>query len=150
MSSSICNHVLLNEMPFQAPRQPLVSVALEFPENSRWTKQAFKGEADINTIMARYQSTGEMPALNEVAPQYLDASEGFDFQSMQDKVLEARALFQQLPSRLRNRFGNEPQLFLEYVRDPGNLAEMRELGLVRDLSIYRTPAGEAAPSDESE
>lgn len=129
MSSSICSHLLINETPFQAVRQPLRDVSLKFPANSRWTKQSFKEECDINTIMSRYQSTGEMPVLDVRAPQYLDAT-GFDFQDMQNKVLEAQALFLELPSKLRTRFANDPGQFLEYVADPQNHAEMRELGLM--------------------
>lgn len=129
MSSSICSHLLINETPFQAVRQPLRDVSLKFPANSRWTKQSFKEECDINTIMARYQSTGEMPNLGVRAPQYLDAT-GMDFQSMQNQVLEAQALFMELPSKLRTRFGNDPGQFLSYVADPQNRAEMRELGLL--------------------
>jgi len=131
MSSSICDHVRINETPFQAVRQPTVDVSIRFPENSRWTKQSFAAECDINTIMARYQSTGEMPVLNQVAPQYLDASNGFDFQAMHDQVIEARDLFMELPSILRNRFANDPALFLEYVADPQNEPEMRKLGLLK-------------------
>lgn len=129
MSSSICSHLLINETPFQAVRQPLRDVSLKFPAHSRWTKQSFKEECDINTIMARYQSTGEMPNLDVRAPQYLDVF-GMDFQAMQNQVLEAQALFMELPSKLRTRFGNDPGQFLEYVADPQNHAEMRELGLL--------------------
>jgi len=134
MSGSICSHLLINETPFQAVRQPLRDVSLKFPANSRWTKQSFKEECDINTIMARYQSTGEIPNLDVRAPQYLDAT-GLDFQSMQNQVLEAQALFMELPSKLRTRFANDPGQFLEYVADPQNRAEMRELGLLnREVS----------------
>lgn len=139
MSSKICSHLCINETPFQAVRQPTVDVSLKFPPNSRWTKQSFKEECDINTIMARYQSTGEMPVLNVVAPQYLDVTEGFDFQSMQDQVIEARSLFMQLPSLLRNRFANDPAEFLAYVADPSNHEEMFKLGLLK-----RTDAGSQA------
>lgn len=139
MSSKICAHLCINESPFQAVRQPLVDLSIVFPENSRWTKQSFKDEADINTIMARYQATGEIPALNLVAPQYLDAT-GFDFQAMQEQVLEARALFGELPSVLRARFGNDPGAFLEYVADSSNHDEMRKLGLLKKAN-----AGTAEP-----
>lgn len=148
MSSSICSHLRINETPFQAVRQPLVDVSLKFPPNSRWTKQCFKEESDINTIMARYQSTGEIPVINQVAPQYLDAS-GFDFQAMQDKVVEARDLFGQLPSLLRNRFSNDPALFLEYVADPANHPEMRKLGLLKGNGAGSQPEAVTPPTSDS-
>lgn len=148
MSSKICSHLCINETPFQAVRQPTVDVSLMFPRDSRWTKQSFKEEADINTIMARYQSTGEIPVLNEVAPQYLDAS-GFDFQVMQDQVIEARELFMQLPSALRNRFANDPALFLDYVADDSNYPEMRKLGLLKESDAVSQPKAVTAPTSES-
>lgn len=149
MSSKNSFHLCINETPFQAVRQPRVDVSLKFPPNSRWTKQSFKEECDINTIMRKYQSTGEMPVINQVAPQYLDVSEGFDFQSMQDKVVEARALFMQLPSILRNRFANDPAEFLAYVADPSNHEEMRKLGLLKGTDAVSQPKAVTAPTSDS-
>lgn len=121
--------------PFQSLYSHHYSYSITFPPNSRWTKQSFKDECDINTIMGRYLATGEMPNLVERAPQYLDASTGFDFQEMQNKVIEARQLFDELPSALRTRFANDPAAFLNYVGDPANHNEMRELGLMRTPSL---------------
>lgn len=148
MSSSICSHLCINETPFQAVRQPTVDVSLKFPRDSRWTKQSFKEECDINTIMARYQSTGEMPVLNQVAPQYLDAT-GFDFQAMQDKVVEARSLFASLPSLLRNRFANDPAQFLAYVADSSNHEEMRKLGLLKGTDAGSQAQPVSPPTSDS-
>lgn len=132
--------------PFQSPTNRLVNVAITFPPNSRWTKQEFRDEADINTIMAKYQSTGEMPVLNQVAPQYLDATNLTDFHDLQNQVLAAQALFGQLPSKLRDRFGNDPGSFLDYVQQPSNFDEMYELGLLDRLQ--RTPKdAPASPQD---
>ncbi|AXH77042.1 MAG: internal scaffolding protein [Microviridae sp.] len=135
----------INETPFQSVRQPTVDVAITFPLVSPVTKQCFKDEADINTIMSRYQSTGEMPVINEVAPQYLDAT-GFDFQVMQDKVVEARNLFSTLPSSLRNRFSNDPAEFLSYVADEANYPEMRKLGLLKEVAL---PQAMTPPTSDS-
>lgn len=146
MSSSSIKILYPNDTPFQAVRQPTVSVSLSFPPNSRWTKQSFKDECDINTLMARYQSTGEMPVLNDVAPQYLDAC-GWDYQDCQNRVLEAQALFLELPSKLRSRFENDPAQFLAYVADKANHAEMRELGLLKANAGTAEPPIPDAPSD---
>lgn len=128
---------------FQSPHNRVVESGLRFPQESRWTKQSFKAECDINTIMARYQSTGEMPVLNQRVPQWFDASE-FDFASMQAKVLEARELFQELPSVLRDRFGNDPASFLAYVQNSANVEEMIELGLI-ERRRSTEPTAPAAP-----
>lgn len=118
--------------PFQSHFNKHHSYSLTFPPNSRWTKQSFKDECDINTIMSRYQSTGEIPVINERAPQYLDVTTGFDFHTMQNQLVEAQALFDDLPSKLRERFANDPGEFLAYVADPTNHPEMAKLGLLRN------------------
>lgn len=120
--------------PFQSLYNKHHSYSLQFPKSSPYTKQSFKEECDINTIMGRYLASGEMPNLNQ-NPQYLDCSNGFDFQAMQDQVLQAEALFGQLPSVLRNRFANNPAEFLAYCADPANLPEMTKLGLLRPLPV---------------
>lgn len=124
----ITNYSSPYQSHFNKPSR-LYSVA--FPSVSPFTKQEFKDEADINILMARYQATGQIPVINERAPQYLDVSEGFDFSAMQDRVLEAQALFAELPSVLRERFANDPAAFIEYCGDPANHGEMRKLGLLK-------------------
>lgn len=139
--SKITNYSSPFQSHFNKPSR-LYSVA--FPSVSPYTKQEFKDESDINVLMARYQSTGELPAINVRAPQYLDVSEGFDFVTMQHQVLEAQQLFSELPSVLRERFKNDPGQFLEYVADPDNHHEMLKLGLLQKTpEVPPSPQGEA-------
>lgn len=105
-----------------------LKLSMVFPEDSPYTDQSFKAESDINTIMARYQSTGEMPLINQSYPQFLDVTEQ-DFQSHMNIIAEANQLFAQLPSKLRDRFGNDPSAFLGFVSDADNRSEMARLGL---------------------
>jgi len=130
--------------PFQSLyNKPIHSYSLSFPANSRWTKQSFKEECDINTIMNRYLATGEMPVVNQRAPQYLDVSSGFDFAFMQSQILEAEQLFSELPALLRNHFANDPAEFLAYCADPQNHPEMEQLGLLRPQPAV-VPAAETS------
>lgn len=111
---------------------PRFRVALEFPENSRFTKQEFKDECDINVILAQYQHTGEIPNLNERQGQYMDCT-GMDYALHMQKIVEANALFSELPSAIRDRFKNDPAAFLDFVHDPSNRDEMRSMGLLRPV-----------------
>jgi len=108
---------------------PKLKVAITFPSTSRWTKQSFKDECDINTIMRRYQSSGEIPNINQQAPQYLDAT-GFDYQEAMQFVAGAQSLFMDLPSEIRNRFNNDPAAFLDFTSQEKNRPEMAEMGLL--------------------
>lgn len=103
---------------------------ISFPENSPFTKQEFKNECDINVIMSKYMFTGEMPVLNQTAPQYLDVS-GVDFQESMNFVAGAKSLFMDLPSTLRNRFSNDPAAFLDFCSNEANRDEMKALGLLK-------------------
>lgn len=106
-----------------------LSPALEFPEDSEYTDQSFADEADINTIMARYQSTGELPVLNSTEGQWLDVTE-MDFQTHMDFLIEAQSLFDSLPSAIRDRFGNDPGAFLGFASDEDNRVELAKMGLL--------------------
>lgn len=121
--------------PFKTAYGEKIRVALSFPENSRWTKQSFRDECDINNVMGRYMSTGEMPVINQQAPQYLDVS-GLDYQHAMEFVAGAQSLFNEMPSDIRNRFGNDPALFLDFCNDEKNRPEMAEMGLLSDAATY--------------
>ena len=118
-----------SESPFKSAYSRKISVSLSFPENSPYTRQEFKAEADINTIMARYQRTGELPAINVVAPQYLDVT-GMDFQEHMNAIREAQELFDALPSQIRNRFQNDPGEFIDFCGDSNNHPELARMGLL--------------------
>lgn len=114
---------------FQVNYGPRLEVALTFPEVSEWTDQSFAAECDINTIMAKYQSTGELPVLNQAEAQWLDVT-GMDFQEHMNFILEAEDMFAQLPSSIRDRFGNDPAAFLDFTSDPENKTELARMGLL--------------------
>lgn len=108
------------------------------PEVSPVTKQEFRDECDINTIMSRYQFNGEMPVLNQRSPQYLDTT-GIEFQEAMEFVAGAQTLFNELPSALRNRFSNDPAQFLDFTSNENNRSEMEELGLLKPKHLWSIP-----------
>lgn len=121
------------DIPFLTPYVPRKRVFLSFPDDSEFTKQEFKDECDINVIMAQYQHTGIIPNLNERTPAYQDCT-GHDYQMHMNKIIEAQELFNDLPSKVRDRFANDPAAFLDFVHDEKNLGEMKEMGLLRPVA----------------
>lgn len=107
---------------------PKLRVQLGPFEESR-TKQSFKDDTNINNIMARFRSTGLVDYVNKFSPQYGDVT-GIDFFSSMQTVAKGREMFDELPANIRNRFNNNPELFLDFVDDPQNEAEMVRLGLL--------------------
>lgn len=95
------------------------------------TKLEFQDECDINTILNKYMKTGELgdPARQALA-KYGDWSDfPKDYKESLDIAREAHDLFFQLPAKLRDKFNNDPNEYLDYATNPNNLESMVELGL---------------------
>ena len=92
------------------------------------TIQSQSEDADINVLMARFKVTGQMPS-NVRVPTFGDFTGVKDYQSALTALADAQDSFMQMPANVRARFENNPQLFVEFCSDRGNLAEMRALGL---------------------
>lgn len=127
-----------DETIFRSAYSPRLRVSISFPENSEYTKQEFKEEADINILMSKYIATGILPNMNESAPQYLDVT-GIEFQESMQFVAGAKSLFMEMPSAIRNRFQNDPAQFLDFCSNDKNRDEMAEMGLLRPKSEWTLP-----------
>lgn len=114
---------------FRTQYGPKLKVIKQTGADSR-TKQSFKQECDINTIMARYRSTGVLPDMALAAQgRFLDVT-GFDYQDAMNTVATAQSLFQELPAEIRHRFKNDPGEFLAFTSDASNREEMARMGLL--------------------
>lgn len=95
------------------------------------TKQEYKDETDVNKIMARFRTTGQLTHLRKADPQFIDCTKVPEFGAMYLKVRAAEDVFMALPARVRARFENDPGQFYEFLRDDRNYDEAVELGLVK-------------------
>lgn len=111
------------------------------------TKQAFVAQCDINNILKQFKLTGMVQHMSAKAAEgrYEDLPDAVDFQEALNAVHDAQAAFASLPSKVRNRFENDPAQFLEFMSDPKNQEEVYELGLaVRPIPLSPdSPLGEA-------
>lgn len=120
------------------------------------TKQAFVAQCDINNILRQYKTTGMIAHVRSNAEigRYEDLPDEVDFQESLNLVKSAQEAFDSLPSKLRNRFANDPAQFLAFCSDPANLEEMGELGLLKPKPPAAAPpasgpeAGQVAPAPE--
>lgn len=122
---------------------PKLKTPLHFHLPSR-TKQSFKAECDVNTIMGRYAKSGVLPQGGR-PKQYINAG-ALEFQEAMQLIVEAQTAFDQLPAATRERFGNNPAGLLAFLEDPGNRAEAIKLGLVPPPAPELVPAAIAAPA----
>ena len=121
-----------------------------FFEGQGRTKQSFKDECDINTIMAQYVKTGVLPsAYDPNSGQFLDAT-GYEYQAAMELVASANSMFHNLPSAVRSRFENDPAKFLNFVENPDNASALAAMGVRREQPPNEggsiTPAPGAAPA----
>jgi len=84
---------------------------------------------DINVILKRFGITGQLPT-SVRAPQYGDFTGVSDYQSALDAISMAETAFLELPAHVRERFGNNPQTFVDFCSDEANRAEAERIGLV--------------------
>lgn len=131
------------------------------------THQSFKKDADINNVLRKYQKTGQLPNMIKTNPKYGDFASVGDYQEALNTVLLANEMFLGLPSTVRQRFGNDPQAFVNFANDPRNGDELIKMGLAskpvppprKDDSAYKAAAvsadaaktaGSAEPPAKSE
>lgn len=112
-------------------RRPHARVLAPAVDDGR-TRQEFRDECDINTIMAKYGRTGLLPTVDRQM-NYGDFTELPDFMSAMNTVSKANEAFAALPAKVRKRFNNDPAEFCDYVSDPENIDEVRKLGLAKEV-----------------
>lgn len=101
-----------------------VRVAIYNDEPSM-TVQDKAQETDVNFIMSknRYSQLPNPPDF------YADLTEITDLTEAHEKIQYADKVFSSLPARLRSKFENDPQKFIQYLNDPSNDEEAIKFGL---------------------
>ena len=102
------------------------------------TKQSFKDECDLNIILKKYQSTGQLPDMIKQNPQYGDFSALPDYQEAVAIVQMAETQFNSLNAHIRAKFQNDPAQFLAFATDSSNLPEMVKMGLAVEIPVVTT------------
>lgn len=92
------------------------------------TDQQFKGECDVNNIMANARK-GVMPRnIRERPGVYADVSEIPDLLECMEIMSKAQQDFDNLPAQIRKRFGNSPVELVDFLNDSKNDEEAIKLG----------------------
>ena len=101
---------------------------------SSMTRQEHKEECDINSILARYERTGELPPGRQ--PRYVHC-DSMTYQESLAVVQQANEAFHELPARIRDMYSNNPTLFLEAFdrKDPELVEAALKYGVIKE----RTP-----------
>lgn len=95
------------------------------------TKQEFAKEVDINHIMKRYISTGQLNnRIDGLQPIFADVSGIGDYADVLRRVDAAREAFAGLSAEVRSRFRNDSNELVEFLHDSRNRDEAIKLGLL--------------------
>jgi phage internal scaffolding protein len=112
-------------------------------------QQHHKDECDINVILERFGKTGQVP-VNAISGTYGDFSGVHDYHTALNALIASETEFAALPAQIRNRFDNEPAKLIEFLDDPKNQTEARELGLVNISSMANNEPALAAEKPVTE
>jgi phage internal scaffolding protein len=115
------------------------------------TKQNHKAECDINNIIKQYQKTGILNHVANSTAEYLNLPSNFDYQDALNTVIAAEDAFNQLPSKVRDRFSNDPASLLAAINNPAMRTELEEFGILKKpASPPPSPPPTPAPPAPSE
>lgn len=121
------------------------SHGIEFVQPS----QAIQSEKEGTTIdyyLRKYASTGILgdpeSAMNM---QFGDFTDAPDFETAQNRVVQASQYFDNLPAKLRERFGNDVREMMAFLSKEENHEEAVKLGLLEALPSAPEPLPEVQP-----
>lgn len=121
------------------------------------TQQHHAHDADVRNIIKQYDRTGLIANVNRGVARYGDYSEINEYREALDLVISANESFGELPSNIREMFGNDAGAFFEFATDKKNAEEMVKLGLaeapviVEEVSSRKeSPAEPPAPLEAGE
>lgn len=125
---------------------------IKFDQPSQ-TLQSFKDDADINCIIARFENTGVLvdPTVPvSRTPQFGDYSEMPTYQEAQNVIVAANNAFYSLASNIRERFGNDPAAYFQFVQSlkegSDDYAEAVRLGII-DKPSHRASEVSSGPAE---
>lgn len=74
-------------------------------------QQSFKDQCDINNILKRHQAGDVLYHVKDTPPQYMEV-EPMDYREALQLAKDVQDRFDSLPSNLRSKYENDPELFL--------------------------------------
>ncbi len=117
---------------------------IDCTKDKKRVKQSEAEACDINVMMKRWQSGG-VPPIPSGQEAYGDFSSVGSYIQALDAVMLAESSFNKLPSAVRTKFENDPAQLIEFIADPANEDEARDLGLLEPKPPETPPAPPETP-----
>ncbi|WNK12640.1 MAG: internal scaffolding protein [Microvirus sp.] len=94
------------------------------------TQQHFAKDHEIGNMVEKYLKTGVTGVKSTPRQPIFGDFTSIDYQEMRNLIIDADNAFNNLPSKVRNRFHNDAYQLLRFCENPENKAEAIALGLV--------------------
>lgn len=132
-------------LPSPPPRRHRrVSLSLD---RSGGANPADAAGANINTIVAQYRQHGTFPNIQLSNPLYGDHTGPQHLHETRLAIQQADERFNLLPAAIRSLADNSPEIFLDMLEDPDQLAQLEAAGLITDPDTpEHTPSSPVSPS----
>jgi len=113
------------------------------------TEQSHRQSCDIHHILRKAREGGVITHLAADRAQYGNFIGAPDFIAAQEVIARANTMFSEVPSRIRERFKNDPAQYLDFCMDPRNRDELLKLKI--DVShLPEPPAPQEPPPPKPE
>ncbi len=115
-------------------------------------EQTHKEDCDVNTIMRKFQKTGIIEHRAKHGLQYGNVP-AMDYREAMETVAISNSMFEELPSKARQYFDNDPAKFLEFTENPENIEKLATLDIGLGKPVLRPvkktqEATEEPPKDQ--
>jgi phage internal scaffolding protein len=119
-------------------------------EGESLTQQHFKDECDVINIIKKHDRNGIIEHVQRGQARYGDFSEVAGYREALDLIRDAQDEFMTIPSDIRKKFDNDPGKFYEFVSNPDNKEELKQMGFIEPHEFVASSSTTQAPSEAGE
>jgi phage internal scaffolding protein len=119
-------------------------------EGESLTQQHFKDECDVINIIKKHDRNGIIEHVQRGQARYGDFSEVAGYREALDLIRDAQDEFMTIPSDIRKKFDNDPGKFYEFVSNPDNKEELKQMGFIEPQQVVASSSTTQAPSEAGE
>lgn len=126
----------------------------KFTSGNSLTVQSQAEDTKIQNIVKKYMHTGYLPTVKQ-QPQYLDTTGIGDLSTAIKKLKRAEDYFYTLDPKIRAQFNNDIPTMVNFIKDPNNLEQCYDLGLIKRPPVApdpepTTPSEPTTPTEPTE
>ena len=95
------------------------------------TEQQHAESCDIHNILKKYENLGMDPHVYPDPSRFVDVSDSVDYHTAANMVADAKSMFEELPSKLREQFDNDPITMMDFMAKNPSQEDLIALGMIQ-------------------